>query len=82
MQAFNGVFTMAKIHESVTESWLCELIEESETGLGNPGICLACGEETEGCDPDAERYECDCCGKKTVFGAEQALLCGYFHLDK
>jgi len=41
------------------------------------GICFSCGAihwgETE---PDAEKYECDECGKKEVYGIEQALLYG------
>ena len=41
------------------------------------GICLLCGEirwgETE---PDAENYPCDACGKSSVQGIDNALVCG------
>lgn len=42
-------------------------------GLDNPGFCVACGNEQEGCEPDAREYECDVCGKSTVYGAAELL---------
>lgn len=44
----------------------------------NEGFCLACGEEAYGIEPDAERYECECCEKRAVYGAEQLLIMGAF----
>ncbi len=41
----------------------------------NIGFCTACGERHEGVEPDAERYECEACGKNRVYGAEQIILC-------
>ena len=38
------------------------------------GICLACGEEQGGCEPDARKYECESCGEKRVYGSEELLL--------
>jgi hypothetical protein len=38
------------------------------------GICISCGEEQDGCEPDARRYKCQACGKLTVFGAEEILM--------
>ena len=40
------------------------------------GFCLECGEERDGCEPDARHYECYACGKMQVFGAEEILLMG------
>ena len=37
------------------------------------GICLACGEEQGGCEPDAREYECESCGQRKVYGAEELL---------
>jgi hypothetical protein len=54
-----------------------ELAAEAMTGLGSPGICLECGNEQEGCEPDARNYKCEACGKPSVFGAEEILLMGY-----
>jgi predicted RNA-binding Zn-ribbon protein involved in translation (DUF1610 family) len=47
-----------------------EAIEED----GSIGFCLACGEEVSGVEPDAERYECESCGERKVYGAEQLLI--------
>jgi predicted RNA-binding Zn-ribbon protein involved in translation (DUF1610 family) len=63
-----------KLHESITADRVCELVEESMFGMANPGICIACGEETDGCEPDARNYLCDNCGERQVFGAEELLL--------
>ena len=38
------------------------------------GICIKCGYEQEGVEPDACKYECEDCGNRTVFGAEELLL--------
>ena len=38
------------------------------------GICIACGNEQEGVEPDARGYECEDCGKHKVYGAEELLM--------
>ena len=38
------------------------------------GFCITCGEEQGGCEPDARRVECDSCGEKKVYGAEELLF--------
>ena len=38
------------------------------------GICLACGEDAQGVEPDAREYECESCGKEKVFGCEELLF--------
>jgi hypothetical protein len=38
------------------------------------GICIACGNEQEGVEPDARGYECEACGKAKVYGAEELLM--------
>lgn len=40
------------------------------------GYCTACGEERDSCEPDARNYECDACGEKMVFGAEELVIMG------
>lgn len=57
---------------------LMDALERSETGTDNPGFCLSCGEEQEGCEPDARGYECECCGKPRVYGAQEVLLMGQY----
>ena len=42
----------------------------------NLGFCTACGEEADGCEPDAREYECESCGAYAVYGAEELMLGG------
>lgn len=63
-----------RIHKSITSKRILEAVERGHTSLDNPGFCIACGEDAEGCEPDAEGYECEHCGKPKVYGAEQLLL--------
>jgi hypothetical protein len=58
------------IHKSITEDRIMEAVEEDD----NLGFCVYCGEDASGVEPDAERYECECCGQCGVYGAEQLLL--------
>ena len=40
------------------------------------GVCLACGEEAFGVEPDARGYECESCGAHKVYGAEELAIMG------
>ena len=62
------------MHASITQDRVIEAVENAQMGLENPGFCLACGEDADGCEPDAEMYECECCGEPQVYGAEQLLF--------
>lgn len=44
------------------------------------GICIACGEIADECEPDACNYPCEACGRKKVFGVEEALSAGYIDI--
>ena len=50
-----------------------EVIEMSEE---QAGWCIACGEVSYGVEPDAIRYECEDCGRRHVYGAEQLAIMG------
>ena len=63
-----------KQHKSFTVSRIVAAVEESQRTLDNPGFCIYCGEEADGCEPDARRYPCDSCNRPGVFGAEELLL--------
>lgn len=63
-----------KIHESITNDRLLDAAERSQTTLDNPGFCVYCGEEQDGCEPDARRYVCESCGKRGVYGAEELMM--------
>ena len=40
------------------------------------GICIECGDQASGVEPDARRYRCESCGANAVFGVEELLVCG------
>ena len=63
-----------KLHESITAERVCDIVEESYSTLSSPGICVRCGEETDGVEPDARRYKCAACGHPEVYGAEELLF--------
>lgn len=63
-----------KMHKSITSDRVAAAVERQMSSLDNPGFCTACGEEADGCEPDARDYECEHCGKKAVFGAEELLM--------
>lgn len=48
-------------------------VERQQLDLDNPGFCVACGNEQEGCEPDARKYECEACGENKVYGAEELM---------
>jgi hypothetical protein len=53
---------LADTHPSITPERITEAAERGMTTLDNPGICLACGTDTDGVDPNARHYACDNCG--------------------
>lgn len=57
-----------------TASILDAAVSLLEDGEDCTGICLHCGEEADGVEPDAEGYRCENCGRHTVAGAEQIIL--------
>lgn len=62
------------MHSSLTADRITEAAERQMFGLDNPGFCLACGAENDGCEPDARSYKCEACGEKKVFGAQELLF--------
>jgi hypothetical protein len=63
-----------KIHESITRERIVDGVERTMFGTENVGFCIACGEEADGCEPDARKLTCEFCGKPAVYGAEELLL--------
>lgn len=56
------------------------MIRENIFGMGNEGICLACGDFRGECEPDARKYECWNCGKHEVYGLEEAMMMGAINI--
>jgi len=40
------------------------------------GVCMTCGYNQGGCEPDARNYTCECCGETEVFGVEELMVSG------
>jgi hypothetical protein len=52
------------------------LLDASEN---NSGFCLACGDEADGVEPDARKYQCSSCNAFKVYGAEELILMGLYY---
>ena len=65
---------MKNIHTSITKEQLHNAVEEQMFGTENPGFCISCGANHDGCEPDAREYPCYECGKKKVFAAEELMM--------
>jgi hypothetical protein len=59
-----------KMHSSVTVDRVLAMAQRDE----DEGICIACGEDAYGVEPDARGYECEACGEDRVYGAEELLM--------
>jgi hypothetical protein len=60
--------------KNLTVDVITAAVERNMFGLDNPGFCLACGNEQDGCEPDARRYKCEACGSRQVYGAQELVL--------
>jgi len=40
------------------------------------GMCIACGQEADCCEPDARQYHCEGCGVPLVYGIEELVMMG------
>ena len=65
---------MKTVHEHITISRITAAVEASMCDLSNSGFCIACGADADGVEPDARKYECECCGEKAVYGAEELMF--------
>lgn len=63
-----------KLHRSITPDRIMDAVTRRNTTLDNPGFCIACGEDADGCEPDARGYACESCGAEEVYGAEELLM--------
>lgn len=67
------------IHKSITYDRVFAACMRRHRSLDNPGLCLACGNEQDGCEPDARGYTCDACGERRVYGSDELLISGQYH---
>ena len=61
-------------HKSLTDDVIMEACDRRNRSLDNPGFCIYCGCENDGCEPDAREYECEACGERQVYGCEELLM--------
>ena len=66
--------TKTVIHPSITLNRIEQAVNRYNQSLDNPGFCLDCGEEADGCEPDARGYECEHCEGNRVYGAYELLF--------
>ena len=59
-----------KLPKGLTLKKIEAAVRRQQSSLDNPGFCLKCGLEADGCEPDARKYECEACGEMAVYGAE------------
>ena len=63
-----------KIHPSITYERIERAVHDQMFGLENPGFCLKCGADADGCEPDARKYQCEVCEAKAVYGAQEIMI--------
>lgn len=64
-----------KIHPDITLERVADACTRETWGTDNPGFCMECGEEVDGCEPDARGYDCEVCETKgSVYGAMEVAL--------
>jgi hypothetical protein len=68
-----------QIHPSITHKRVLEALDRYRHAGDNPGLCLACGADADGVEPDARKYICEVCDSPGVYGAEELLLMGVAH---
>lgn len=66
--------TPRNITKLVDADTIIAAAEDSMFGMEDMGFCCACGAEAYSVEPDAERYPCEECGERAVYGAPELLL--------
>jgi predicted amidophosphoribosyltransferase len=68
------VMIRLEIHPSITIERVAAAVRRRFSSSADPGFCIACGADADGCEPDARGYECKVCGKPAVYGDEALLI--------
>lgn len=63
-----------KMHKSITLDRVTDAVHREMNTLDNPGFCIACGHEQDGCEPDAREYTCESCDEPKVYGAQELMM--------
>ena len=62
------------MNQPMTKNERVELLIDLAQAENNEALCMACGEVAACVEPDARKYECESCGEKKVYGAQEGLL--------
>ena len=68
-----------RVHKSITLARVLTAVHSEMFGLENPGFCLACGADADGCEPDARKLPCEHCEERAVYGAAEVQIMGAYH---
>jgi hypothetical protein len=63
-----------EVNPSVTADRIIAAVGAGRRPLDNSVICICCGADAEGVEPDARKYECEAGGESGVYGTEELLL--------
>jgi hypothetical protein len=66
--------TPLKWHPSISWDRVAAACMRQLRSLDDPGFCLSCGNEAQGCEPDTRNRLCEMCGERHVFGAAELVL--------
>jgi hypothetical protein len=61
-------------HPSLTPDRILGAAEGQHTNFDNPGFCIKCGAEQDGCKPGTRDCQCESCGERSVFGAAELVM--------
>jgi hypothetical protein len=45
------------------------------------GVCIGCGMEADGCEPDTRERECEACSQNKVYGLEELMIMNLIQLE-
>lgn len=62
------------ISDKLNVDMLIDACERRMFSLDSPGFCIVCGNEQDGCEPDARALQCEACGTFTVYGADELAI--------
>lgn len=62
------------VNKSITLDRVMKSVENRRMSTNDSGICISCGFDQDGCEPDARKLECELCGEKAVYGVEDLFM--------
>ena len=62
------------LHPTLSPERVESLAHEAFWQPDPPGVCIACGTEVRGIDPERERATCPSCGQRAVSGAQRLVF--------